>query len=229
MEIGFDLISDLNLDPEDSFNWEGKATSLYCVVAGNVSHDLRTVFQTLGHLSRFYQGIFYVPGLAEYKTCIDFDIRTKELASISKKLPKVVMLYHHVVIIDGVAVMGVNGFSADDPDDIDTQLIKARLDDISYLKNSIQKLQTHLDVKRILVISACVPGRGLYFGRLPEHVDDHIYPDYCLQADTELKVTHWVYGSSDTSSTTVQHNVNYINNPYVKGVPYWPKRISIEV
>lgn len=227
MDIGFDLISDLNLDPEDSFNWEGKATSLYCVVAGNVSHDLRTVFQTLSHLSRFYQGIFYVPGNLEYKTCIDYDIRTKEIASISRKLPKVAMLYHQVVIMDGLAILGVNGFSADNPDDIDTQLIKARLDDISYLKHSIQKLQTHLDVKRILVISACIPGRGLYFGRLPQHVDDHIYPDFCLQADTELKVTHWAYGSSDTTSTSVQHNVTYSNNPYSRGAPYWPKRISI--
>jgi len=197
------------------------------VVAGNVSHDLRTVFQTLGHLSRFYQGIFYVPGNLEYKTCIDYDIRTKEIASISKKLPKVAMLYHQVVIMDGLAILGVNGFSADNPDDIDTQLIKARLDDISYLKHSIQKLQTHLDVKRILVISACIPGRGLYFGRLPQHVDDHIYPDFCLQADTELKVTHWAYGSSDTTSTSVQHNVTYSNNPYSRGAPYWPKRISI--
>ncbi len=229
MEIGFDLISDLNLDPEDSFNWEGKATSLYCVVAGNVSHDLRTVFQTLSHLSRFYQGIFYVPGLAEYKTCVDYNLRTKELAGLVKKLPKVALLYHHVVIIDGVAVLGVNGFSADNPDDIDIQLINARLEDIAYLNKSIQKLQTHLDVKRILVISACIPGKGLYFGKLPQHVDDHIYPDFCLQSDTEMKITHWAFGSVDTVSTTVQYNVTYINNPYSKGVPYWPKRISIEV
>ena len=51
--IGFDLISDLNLSPEDSFNWEGKATSLYCIIAGNISEDLRTIKQTLSHLSKF--------------------------------------------------------------------------------------------------------------------------------------------------------------------------------
>ncbi len=180
-------------------------------------------------MSRFYQGIFYVPGLAEYKTCVDYNLRTKELAGLVKKLPKVALLYHHVVIIDGVAVLGVNGFSADNPDDIDIQLINARLEDIAYLNKSIQKLQTHLDVKRILVISACIPGKGLYFGKLPQHVDDHIYPDFCLQSDTEMKITHWAFGSVDTVSTTVQYNVTYINNPYSKGAPYWPKRISIEV
>lgn len=229
MEIGFDLIGDLHLDPEDSFNWEGKATSLYCVVAGNVSEDLRTVAQTLSHLSKFYQGIFYVPGLLEYKTAIDHELRTKEIGLLIKKLPKVALLYHHVVIIDGIAVLGVNGFCADNPDDIDIQLIKSRLDDIAYLKNSITKLQTHLDVKRILVISACVPGRGLYFGKVPEHVDDHIYPDVCLDSDTEMKVTHWAFGSVETVTNTVQHNVTYMNNPYLRGMPYWPKRITIEV
>lgn len=229
MEIGFDLISDLDLDPEDSFNWEGKATSLYCLVAGNISYDLRTVFQTLSHLSKFYQGVFYVPGLVEYKTCIDYDARTKEIQTLVKRLPKVALLYHHVVIMDGVAILGVNGFSADNPDDIDMQLIRARLDDIAYLKNSVAKLQTHLDVKHILVMSACIPRKELYFGKVPEHVDDHIYPDHCFHVDTEMKITHWAYGGTETVSDTVYQSVTYINNPYKKKGPYWPKRVSIEI
>jgi hypothetical protein len=229
MEIGFDLISDLDLDPEENFNWEGKATSLYCLVAGNVSDDLRTVFQTLGHLSRFYQGVFYVPGLLEYKNSVDYEIRTKEIESLVKRLPKVALLYHHVVIIDGIAILGANGFSADDPNDIDMQLIKARLDDIAYLNKSVAKLQTHMDVKRILMVTACVPRKQLYFGKIPEHVDDHIYPDYCFQSDTEMKITHWAYGGTETMSETVYQSVTYLNNPYRKKGPYWPKRVSIEI
>ena len=229
MEIGFDLISDLDLDPEENFNWEGKATSLYCLVAGNVSYDLRTVFQTLGHLSRFYQGVFYVPGLLEYKNTVDYDLRTREIESLIKKLPKVALLYHHVVIIDGIAILGANGFSADNPDDIDMQLIKARLDDIAYLNKSVAKLQTHMDVKKILMVSACVPRKQLYFGKIPEHVDDHIYPDYCFQSDTEMKITHWAFGGTQTVSDTVYQSVTYFNNPYKKNGPYWPKRINIEI
>jgi hypothetical protein len=229
MEIGFDLIGDLNLDPEENFNWEGKATSLYCLVAGNVSEDLRTVQQTLSHLSRFYQGIFYVPGLLEFKTAASHESRTKEIALLVKRLPKVALLYHHVVIIDGVAILGANGWSADDPDDIDMQLIKSRLDDIAYLNKSVAKLQTHGDVKRILVLTACVPHKQLYFGKVPEHVDDHIYPDYCFQSDTEMKITHWAFGGSNTITNTVFRGVTYINNPYNKDAPYWPTRIGIEV
>jgi hypothetical protein len=229
MEIGFDLISDLDLDPEESFNWEGKATSLYCLVAGNISYDLRTVFQTLSHLSRFYQGIFYVPGLLEYKTTVNYNIRTKEIETLVKRLPKVALLYHHVVIIDGIAILGVNGFNADNPDDIDHQLITARLDDIAYLNKSVAKLQTHLDVKQILIMTACVPRKQLYFGKIPEHVDDHIYPDYCFQSDTEMKITHWAFGGTQTETDTVYQSVKYFNNPYKKVGPYWPKRISLEI
>ena len=229
MEIGFDLIGDLNLDPEDSFNWEGKATSLYCLVAGNVSEDLRTVLQTLTHLSKFYQGIFYVPGLLEYKTGASHETRTKEISILVKKLPKVALLYHHVVIIDGVAILGTNGWSADDPDDIDMNLIKSRLDDIAYLNKSVAKLQTHGDVKNILILTACIPRKQLYFGKVPQHVDDHIYPDYCFQSDTEMKITHWAFGGTDTNINTVYQGVTYMNNPYRKKAPYWPSRLSVEV
>jgi hypothetical protein len=229
MEIGFDLISDLDLDPEENFNWEGKATSLYCLIAGNVSYDLRTVFQTLSHLSRFYQGVFYVPGLLEYKTSVDYNNRTKEIETLVKRLPKVALLYHHVVIIDGIAILGVNGFNADNPDDIDQQLITARLDDIAYLNKSVAKLQTHLDVKQILIMTACVPRKQLYFGKIPEHVDDHIYPDYCFQSDTEMKITHWAFGGTQTDTDTVYQSVKYFNNPYKKVGPYWPKRITIDI
>jgi hypothetical protein len=41
MKIGFDLISDLNLSPNDSFNWENKATSLYCIIAGNPARVIK--------------------------------------------------------------------------------------------------------------------------------------------------------------------------------------------
>lgn len=229
MEIGFDLISDLNLSPEDSFNWETKATSLYCIIAGNISSDTRTIHQTLNHLSKFYQGIFYVPGLLEYKNCIDVDLRTKELAIISKKLPKVAFLFHHVVIIDGVAIIGSNGWNADNPDDINDELVRNRLNDIAYLNKSVSKLQTHLDVKKILLITACIPRRQLYFGKDPQHIEDHIYPDYCLTSDTEMKITHWAFGGIERDIDTVYSAIHYINNPYTKKRPYWAKRITINV
>jgi hypothetical protein len=131
--------------------------------------------------------------------------------------------------MDGVAILGANGFSADNENDIDTELIKSRLDDIAYLNGSVHKLQTHLDVKKIIILTACIPSKHLYFGKVPSHVDDHIYPDHCFASDSEMKITHWLYGSSPNTTETVYNSVTYVNNPYLKKGPYWPKRINVGV
>lgn len=229
MEVGFDVISDLYLDPEESFNWEGKATSLYCIVAGNVSSDMRTLLQTLMHLSQFYQGVFYIPGLLEYKDAPDINARTQLILETCGKISNVACLYYNVVILDGIAILGANCWSADNLADIDTNLVRSRLDDIGYLDRSIKKLQTHLDVKKIFLVTSCVPKKDLYFGQIPKHVSDHIYPEFCLRSDTEMKVTHWAFGTYDKTVDTEIEKITYINNSYYKRKPYWPKRVGVKI
>jgi hypothetical protein len=230
MEIGFDLISDLNLSPNESFNWENKATSLYCIVAGNISSDLRTIFQTLAHLSRFYQGIFYTTGPLEYVGSTDFATRSEEIIKLCKKIPNVALLYHHVVIIDGVAILGANGWSCEGFDFDQEDVGHARVEDISYLNKSVLKLQKHLDVKKIFVVTNGVPKKELYFGEQPRSVDNQkLHLDYCLGNDTEMKVSYWAYGSYNKIVDTTIHDVNYINNSYFKRKPYWAKRINVTI
>jgi hypothetical protein len=230
MTIGFDVISDLNLAPEDNFNWEGKATSLYCIIAGNVSKDLRTVHQTLSHLSRFYQGIFYTLGSLEYDGVEDISKRTDEIFKITKSLGSVVMLHHHVVIIDGVAIVGANGWygSSPSPDmkneiSIDNQ----RYEDLYYLKSTIEKLQKHLDVKKIMIVSNSVPGIYLYFGEEPSFVESQLPLELVLPSDTEKKVSNWIYGTYGKIVDTTINDINYVNNSYYKRKPYWAKRIEV--
>ena len=107
LDIGFDIISDLNLEPNDNFNWEDKATSLYCILSGNISSDVQTMVNVLSHLSRFYQGVFYTPGLLEYDSSPlqNINQRTSDIQNIAKKLPNVILLHHNIVIVDGVAVV----------------------------------------------------------------------------------------------------------------------------
>jgi hypothetical protein len=126
MKIGFDVISDLNLEPNEQFDWEGKATSLYCIIAGNISNDLRTIHQILLHLSHFYQGVFYTAGSLEYEGVTNISARTNELTNISKKIRNVAYLHNHVVIIDGIALVGTNGwfhneYSLLTPEDIENE------------------------------------------------------------------------------------------------------------
>ena len=230
-DIGFDVISDLNLDPNEYFNWEGKSTSLYCLVAGNVSSDLRTVLQTLGHLNRFYQGVFYTPGILEYETSTKIVSRTEELLAITKSLPNVCMLHQTVATIDGIAITGINGWS-NVKDELTVENLlpaAARYEEITYLNKAIGRLQRHLDIKKVIVMSSAVPNPDLYFGERPEVVDDQMPLQIALESDTEHKVSHWVFGTYGKSADTTIDNINFISNPYYRKSPYWAKRITLSV
>jgi predicted phosphohydrolase len=232
MKIGFDVISDLYLSPEDSFNWENKATSLYCVIAGNISSDIRTIVQTLAHLSRFYQGIFYIPGHLEYEDTLDIQAKTSEIVKICNKIKNVAVLQNRIVIIDGVAILGCNGWygnaTSEDPD-FENDLITEKYNDLMYLKNGIEKLQKHLDVKKIMIVTNSVPSKKFYFGEEPESAVDEISPNMVLAVDVESKITHWAFGTYKKVVDTTINSINYVNNPYLKLNPYWAKRIDIEV
>lgn len=230
MKIGFDVISDLNLKPNELFSWEGKATSLYCIIAGNISNDLRTIHQTLLHLSHFYQGVFYTAGSLEYEGAVNIPEHTNELFKICKTIRNVAYLHNHVVIIDGIAIVGTNGWYNTNFDNIllgAEELEIERYEDIGYLGNSIERLQLHLDVKKIVIVSHSVPSEELFFGEEPDEIYTIAPLKLSLIKDLEAKVTHWIYGNYDKTVDTVIDGINYVNNSYYKRNPYWAKRIEI--
>ena len=232
MSIGFDIISDLNLSPEDSFNWEGKATSLYCIIAGNISSDLRTIRQTLLHLSKHYQGIFYVLGSLEYKNAISIDKRTEEIYKVCRSVRNIAILHQHVVIIDGIAIAGANGWFGDlvIPDLITGMEVEQhRNSDLLYLRNTVERLQKHLDVKKIILVSNSVPSPDLYFGEEPDDIMTQLSLGIVLVSDTESKVSHWAYGTYDKIVDTSVRGINYVNNGYFNRKPYWAKRIEVNI
>ena len=230
-DIGFDIISDLNLDPNESFNWENKRTSLYCIVAGNISSNTRTITQVLAHLSTFYQGVFYVAGELEFQTSSSIPDRIKELSDICDSIPGVCLMHQKVAVINGIAVLGANGWSEAGKLTPTGMLVKnaSRNDDIAYLTKSIAKLQRHLDIKNIVVVTNAVPRDDLYFGETPTYDVGQTPLHESLDVDTEHKVTHWVFGTYNKPSDTFIDTINYVNNPYERRTTYWPKRITISV
>lgn len=228
-EIGFDVIGDLNLKPNDSFNWENKQTSLYCILTGNISSNIRTVTQTLIHLSKIYQGVFYVPGMLEYETADSITERLADLIAITDGIPNVCMLHQHVAVIDGIAIAGVNGWSNVGNNYTFENLLEAvaRKEDMMYLRTAINKLQRHLDVKKIVLVTNAVPHADLYFKENPGYIEDQTPLCDILDADTEKKVSHWVFGTYDKQVDTYLDNINYINNPRTVDAPYWAKRLTI--
>lgn len=233
MIVGFDVISDLNLDPNDSFNWENKPSSLYCIVVGNVSSNMEIVRQTLLHLGGLYQGVLYIPSSLEYSDVDDIKNTNNEIRRICKGIPNVVFLHNHVIIIDGVAILGVSGWynNRDTRDDIITHTVaqKHRESDLDYLQNTLVKVTFHDEIKKAIMVSGCVPDQYLYFGRVPDAVLGEIDLSMTLGYDADAKITHWLYGGNETTADVNIGIVNYVNNAYMGRKPYWPKRIEVEV
>jgi hypothetical protein len=140
-------------------------------------------------------------------------------------------MHHHVVVVDGIAVLGANGWYGNTAHDEETASIIEvhRNEDILYLKNTIERLQKHLDVKHIVIVSNSVPGIDLYFGEHPETVDIQLNLNIALIADTENKVSHWLYGTYGKVVDITINGINYINNSYYNRNPYWAKRIEIAI
>ena len=140
MIFGFDVISDLYLNPGDEFDWTGKPTSLFCLIPGNISSDLATIHRVLAHLSTLYHGIFYIDGSLENHDIYSRDMRIKELHKVCGNFKNVIYLHNNVVVVDGVAFVGINGWYKNYLDNTITDDFQAkcyRYEDIGYLEKTL--------------------------------------------------------------------------------------------
>ncbi len=116
MKIHFDLISDLHVDTwDEKFSWEGKATSLYAVVAGDITRDRSQVRGILEEISKHYVMTMFVDGNDEHRWTLDdlgdsYKTLKQELADI----PNFIWLQDDSLVIDNVAFIGTNGWTSFD-------------------------------------------------------------------------------------------------------------------
>lgn len=228
MNISFDVISDLNLTSDD-FDWEGKATSLYCLIPGNISEDIDIVRDVLTKLSTQYQGVFFIDGSLEHMMLKDRSNRLRDITRIAKSIKNLVFLHDNVVIVDSVALVGANGWHGNyTPQDTteEIELVCAEYEDLSYVGSTIKKLQLHVDVKKIVLMTNSVPLDKLHYGNVPKSYSD-IAMDAVLESDTEKKISHWVFGSTDRIIDIMDDDINYVNNPKFTRMPYYAKRIEV--
>jgi hypothetical protein len=228
MILGFDIISDLNLSIDDTFNWEDKPTSLYCIVAGNISNDLAMLQTVLDTLGNCYQGVFFIDGELEHSTVIIREKRSKEIEDICKPLKNVIYLHDNVVVLNEIAIVAVNGWHGNyKPKNkmAEIELIVANYDDVSYLCSTIHRLQVHSDVKHILMVSSSVPTDKLYYGEEPNMYETSSLTDV-FEYDTEKKISHRIFGTYGKIVDTVINNINYLNNPCNGSNPYYAKRLE---
>ena len=265
MSLAFDLISDLHLETwTGEFDWTGQPTSPVCVVAGDISSDPRIVRNCLKHLSNCYAAVFYIDGNDEHRYRFhELGQSYQELARSINRLNRVTYLQDNVVVIDGVAVIGTNGWWGYDLDEsIDRDHCKQHMvdwynkimpdreinpeelsdlsrRDVAYLVNSVQRLQTHNDVKKIVIVTHTVPGANLIkhdinlsgttqFNHMGNRLMHLVHTN-----DTEKKISHWCFGHYHGSVDQTINGIRFVNNCRGRGDTsyrqdaYFPKRIDV--
>lgn len=261
MSLAFDLISDLHVDTWGQLDWEGQATSPVCVVAGDIGRDRDTVIQTLKHLGKCYQAVFYIDGNDEHTDYLEeLGASYKDLTRKINKLPNIVYLQDNVVVVDGVAILGTNGwfgFDFDlgiDPEQVDQWVQEkykisadatkniARLSstDTNYMIASVQRLQKHKDVKKIVMVTHTVPDPALIShdidleGSMRFNTMGNRYMMQAMAADTENKIHTWCFGHYHGSVDQTRSGIRFVNNcrgrsntRYSQHV-YYPRRIVVD-
>jgi predicted phosphodiesterase len=239
MTIAFDLISDLHIETWPSFDWTGLATSAYCVVAGDIARDRKTVIDTLKHLGRCYQAVFYVDGNDEHRHYYEnLSDSYSELAERIRRIPNVVYLQDNVVVLDGVAILGTNGWWTYDLDPgIDAEQTslwfqdrclvtptcakavgRMATTDATYMVKSVKRMQTHNDVKKIICVTHTVPDSRLIAhdiglsGSTRFNTMGNSFMMQALSADTENKMHTWCFGHYHNSVDQVRQGVRFVNN-----------------
>jgi predicted phosphodiesterase len=261
MSLAFDLISDLHIDTWGDFNWEGQATSPVCVVAGDIARDRDMVTRSLRHLGKVYQAVFYIDGNEEHTDYLeDLSASYTDLVRRIKRIPNVVYMQDNVVVVDGVAILGTNGwFGYDfdlgiDADQVDQwaqekyklsanatkSIARMSTTDASYMIASVQRLQKHNDVKKIVMVTHTVPDPALIAhdidleGSMKFNVMGNRLMMQAMAQDTENKIHTWCFGHYHGSVDQTRSGIRFVNNcrgrngtMYSQHV-YHPKRIVID-
>ena len=227
--LAVDIISDLNLTTAESFDWDDKPTALFCVIPGGISSDLKILDLVFEKLSRVYRGVFYIDSGKDHINIDHVSITVDKITEICKKYNNVVYLHNHVVILNHVALVGINGWYKNT--EINDPIVQSTLDtykmqDIAYLSNAIKTLKKHSDVNKVLVISACVPAEDFLYQQVFDG-NLKVEPAMALYSDDEKRVKTWIFGSSRITVDTEYNERRFVNNPCLEGQPYWPKRVVV--
>jgi len=261
MKFTIDLISDLHIETWEDFDWTGQPTSPYCIVAGDVCRDRDVLVNVLTHLGQCYAGVFYIDGNDEHRYFLnDLGESYRDLSDRLENIKNVVYVHDNVVIVNGIAILASNGWWTYDFDqnidyeqtvhwlreryqitDNEAAIISdLAYNDAVYMRNSLRKIQTHQDVKKVIVMTHTVP--------LPEIIEHDIdlvgnyrfntmgnsYITTLLSEDTEKKVSTWVFGHYHKLVDTKINGIRYVNNCRGRGdtdfkqVAYNPKVITVD-
>jgi predicted phosphodiesterase len=262
MQFSIDLISDLHVDSwSQEFDWSSLATSPYCIVAGDVARDRAVLLKTLRHLGQCYQAVFYIDGNDEHVDhYTDLGGSYKELTKKINKIPNVVYLQDNVVVVEGIAILGTNGWWGYDLDphvdstetsewfqnkanvgpEIAEAVRKMSHADATYMANSVAKLQTHMDVQKIIMVTHTVPEYELIThdidleGTVRFNTMGNSDMYQALLADHGNKIHTWCFGHYHGAVDQYRNGIRFVNNCRGREGTRWsqhvyhPRRIVVD-
>lgn len=252
MNLNFDVISDLHLESMDGIDWENKATSLYCIVAGNISSDHAVVYKFLDHIRHFYKAVFFIDGTLEHKQFRgNYADSYTSLRLTIETIEGVFFLHENIIVLENVIIMGINGWTSFNFTDVDLiesninflvhkermteeqakKVYKMAVSDRGYLYNSIVQAQEFKEVTDVVIVTNCVPRIELIEN--DSDFKDTIEGDLvgslgiheCLTMDSGHLVSTWIFGRYPNEVDETIENVRYLSNPalYKDFDIYYPK------
>lgn len=253
MTTSFDLISDLHIETwEEKIDWKKTATSLACVVAGDISRDPEILYETLYELGNAYKTVFYIDGNDEHRFNLhNLEEHYIQIHKIIEQIPNVHYLRDTVTVIDGVGFVGVNGWWTYDFDVVESYTDTRKwfedkykvgslesanveafaLTDAKYLNQSIKNLQIHNDIQHLVIVSHTVPAPELIShdieleGTHMLNCSGNAHLISCLTEDTEAKVHTWCFGHYHGSVDTMFKGIRFVNNCRGRGNTKWSKPV----
>jgi hypothetical protein len=255
MTFNFDLISDLNLEKNEEIDLRGKQTSIFCIVSGNVSRDRNTLVSALEHICDCYRAVFYIDGpLDHFGHESDIEASYSDLELKLKHLKNFTFLHNRVIVLDEYAIVGTNGWASMDmnpeydywqteewcssngitSDFFENANLNA-ISDAKYLSSTIETLQMHNNVQKIIVVSATIPlyelvKHDINLNKTPKiNTKGNSFLSCCLSEDLEDKIRIWCFGSYSHQIDSDSLNVRWICNPATQlneGV-FYPLKVSV--
>lgn len=236
--LAFDIISDLHLDHHSSFDWSGQATSPICLVLGDVCRDHEQLRHCLEIIKSQYHTVLYIDGNQEHKDLWpDFRNSYQQIYDICQQC-ECVFLHDNMVIVNGVAFVGTNGWWTWDFDlsiepeqmqqwfvdsykchpDVYGLITRMAEIDAAYLVNCIKRAQTMLDIKHVVIASHTLPRSDLiehdldFQGKYRVNVMGNSIMRDVLKSDRAHKVQTWCFGHYHSQIDQVLDGVRYVNN-----------------
>lgn len=246
--MDFDLISDLHIDqwPKDAqINFRGLGTSLTCVVAGDVSRDLKVTRDFLLRLADSYHAVIFVDGNHEHKPSYDKIVANCEwLERELDKSSNITYLWDSTCVVDNTAFVGANGWWTFDylepvvpriecidafcyHEDL-TNLTAVEIwdnavENSEFLGNIVSDFNRVDKIEEIIVVTHTPPRKDL-FDLSPDlsmsdlgKLHNSSIQDALLR-DTKKKITTWCFGHYHSEAVDKRvDGIRYVSHP--RGIP----------